>query len=414
MLPDEVGPPALPAGALEERDGVGCRLGKLRRDHATTLFEMARRAVRTGQAGLAIDLALGSLQADPDYEPARRLFGYQKFHNQWRTAYEVKKLRAGNVWSEKFGWLPKRNLRRYDEGQRYSDGHWISAKDDARRHRDIRSGWEVETEHYTIRTDHSIEAAVGLGVKLEGLYRLWQQLFVRYYASQADVMALFDGRARLAAATHRRHDVVYFRDREDYVRSLEAEMPNIGISIGVYLEQPRTAYFFPGKDGDDRTLYHEATHQLFHESRPVAREVARSANFWIIEGIAMFMESLRQEDGYYVLGGFDDQRLHAAQYRLLHDHFYVPLDEFVDYGMERLQKDSRIATLYSQAAGLTHFLVFFDGGRYRDALVSYLTAIYSGRADRETLSRLTGTGYGDLDKQYRKFLAAGAGEHAGL
>ena len=271
VLPDEVGPPKLPADAPEKMVEWDARLSKLRRDHATALFEMARRAVRTGQAGLAFDLGLGALQADPDYEPVRRLFGYQKFRNQWRTPYEVKKLRAGNVWSEKFGWLPKAYLRRYEEGQRYSDGRWISAEEDARRHRDIGSGWDVETEHYTIRTDHSIEAAVALGVKLERLYRLWSQLFVRYYASQADVVAMFDGRAKPSAA-QRRHDVVYFRDRDEYVRSLEAEMPNIAITVGVYRDQPRRAYFFPGKHGDDRTLYHEATHQLFHESRPVAPE----------------------------------------------------------------------------------------------------------------------------------------------
>ena len=104
----------------------------------------------------------------------------------------------------------------------------------------------------------------------------------------------------------------------------------------------------------------------------------------------MYMESLRQEDGYYVLGGFDDERMHAARYRLLHDKFYVPLDEFTGYGMEKLQKDPRIATLYSQAAGLTHFLVYYDGGRYRDALVSYLAAVYTGRDDPDTLAKLTG------------------------
>ena len=135
-------------------------------------------------------------------------------------------------------------------------------------------------------------------------------------------------------------------------------MPNIGISTGVYVDQTRRAYFFAGKGSDERTLYHEATHQLFHESRPVSPEVVRKGNFWIIEGIAMFMESLRQEDGYCVLGGFDDERMHAARYRLLHDHFYVPLDELVGYDMEKLQKDPRIGTLYSQSAGLTHFLVF--------------------------------------------------------
>ena len=40
--------------------------------------------------------------------------------------------------------------------------------------------------------------------------------------------------------------------------------------------------------------------------------------------------------------------------------------------MEKLQKDPKIATLYSQSAGLTHFLIHYDHGRYRDALVAYL------------------------------------------
>ncbi len=162
-------------------------------------------------------------------------------------------------------------------------------------------------------------------MKLERLYRLWQEMFICYWASEADVIAMFDGRPRPPSHALPRHSVVFFRDRDDYVRSLRAGLPNIDISIGVYLDRLRRAYFFADKQNDDRTLYHEATHQLFHESRPVAPEVGWKANFWIVEGIAMYMESLRQEDGFYVLGGFDDERLHAAQYRLLEDKFYVPL-----------------------------------------------------------------------------------------
>jgi len=187
---------------------------------------------------------------------------------------------------------------------------------------------------------------------------------------------------------------------------LRASLPNIE-TAGIYLERPRCAFFFADKDADDRTLYHEATHQLFHESRPIAPDVGRKANFWIIEGIAMYMESLRREDGFYVLGGFDDQRLHAAQYRLLVDKFYVPLAEFTSFGMEKLQTDPRIATLYSQAAGLTHFLVYYDGGRYRDALVSYLAAVYSGRDNLDTLSGLCATSYRELDKKYHEFIESG-------
>jgi len=405
ILPEMIGPPKLPENASAKAVEWDGRLIRLRRDHAMALYEMARQAVRTGRAGLAFELAIASLQADPDYEPARRLFGYQKFREQWHTAYEVKKLRAGQVWSERFGWLPKAHLRRYEEGQRYNDGRWISAKEDAERHRDIRSGWTLETEHYMIHTDHSIEAGAALAVKLERLNRLWRQMFVRYYASETDVMAMFDGRPKLQAAPLQ-HNVMYFRDRKDYEETLRASLPNIE-TAGIYLERPRCAFFFADKEADDRTLYHEATHQLFHESRPIAPDVGRRANFWIIEGIAMYMESLRQEDGFSVLGGFDDQRLHAAQYRLLVDKFFVPFDEFTAFGMEKLQTDPRIATLYSQAAGMTHFLVYFDGGRYRDALVSYLAAVYSGRDNLDTLSTLCKTSYRELDKQYYAFIKSG-------
>ena len=99
--------------------------------------------------------------------------------------------------------------------------------------------------------------------------------------------------------------------------------------------------------------------------------------------------------------------MRAAQYRLLHDDFYVPLQEFTALGIERLQKDPRIATLYSQAAGLTNFLVYYDGGRYRDALVAYLVAVYTGRDDPDTLAKLTGVSYSTLDKQYHEFMDGG-------
>ena len=403
-LPDEIGPPNLPDDAPAKVVDWDAKLWKLRCDYALTCYEMARRAVRTGRAGLAFALALDAIQANPNYEPARRLFGYQKYRDQWRTLYEAKKLRAGFVWNEKFGWLPKGYEHRYEQGERYSDGRWISADDDAKRHSDIRSGWKIETEHYAIRTNHSIEAGVALGAKLERLNRLWQRLFIRYFASEADVVALFDGRFKRAMASPLRHNVVYFRDRDDYNRALSPRMPNIKQTIGFYRDNPGCAYFFAGKDSDDRTMYHEATHQLFYESRLVAPGVGYRANFWIVEGIAMYMESLRREDGYDVLGGFDDERLNAARVRLLRDHFYVPLSEFVDFGMEKLQKDPRVQTLYSQAAGLTHFLIYYDGARYRDALVTYLSTVYSGRDGHDTLAKLTGANYGDLDKQYREFL----------
>jgi len=407
VLPEEIGPPKPPDDASPALVEWNARLNQLRQDPAATRFEMGRRAARTNRPGLAFELALTAIQTDPDYEPARRLLGYQKFRDRWRTAFEAKKLRDGFVYSDRFGWLPKAHLSRYEAGERFFNGRWISVEEDARRHADIQSGWDVESEHYAIRTNLSLEAGVALGVKLERLYRLWRQLFIGYFSTEADVAALFEGRNRTKPSVADRHRVVYFRDRDDYNNSLRHLMPNIDVSIGFYFEPARRAYFFADAEDGDRTLYHEATHQLFHESRPVAPHVGLRANFWIVEGIALFMESLRQENGYYALGGFDDDRLHAARVRLLRDDFYVPLAEFTAFGMEKFQRDPRIATLYSQAAGLTHFLVFYDNGRYRDALVAYLLAVYEGRDRLDALAQLTGVPYATLDKQYREFIESG-------
>jgi hypothetical protein len=413
VLPDEVGPPKLPADAPPRLVEWNERFQKMRQDHAAALYDIAKRSARSSHAGLAVELVMAAIHADPDNESVRRLFGYQKYRDRWQTLYEIKKLRTGNVWSDKFGWLPKGNVRRYEDGLRYNEGRWISAAEDARRHGNIHNGWRVETEHYVIQTNYGIEAVVALGVKFERLNRLWRQMFVGYYASEADVTGLFEGRQKPTASPPR-HGVAYFRNRDEYIETLQAEVPDIKISHGMYRPLKRLAYFYPDKESGDRTLYHEATHQLFQESRRVTPNIEQSINSWVLEGIAMYMESLRQEDGYYVLGGFDDPRLHAAQVRLLRDHFYLPLDEFIGYTMDRLHKDPDIGKLYSQAAGLTHFLIHYDGGRYRDALVAYLTIIYSGRDDRNTLAKLTGKSYSDLDREYREFLEAGAKAESGM
>jgi hypothetical protein len=409
VLPMDIGPAKPPDGASPEYIEWDQKLNKLRKDQSVALYDLARRAVKGKQPGLALELALEAIRANPDNESVRRLFGFQKFQSQWRTAYDAKKLRQGLVWSDKFGWLPKSHVKRYEQGQRFRNNKWISAADDAAAHRDIESGWIVETEHYAIHTDSSQEAGVALGQKLEQLYLLWSQLFICYYASENDVIALFDGRARTQGQMPR-HQIVYFRDRQEYLASLKPMMPNIDISIGVYMDNTRTAYFYPDPKGDDRTLYHEATHQLFHESRPVSPKVGKLANFWIIEGIAMYMESLKVRDGFYELGGFDDQRMIAARYRLLNDHFYVPLAELVGYNMEKLQKDPRIATLYSQSAGLTHFLIHYDHAKYRDALVAYLSEVYSAHDTEQTLPKLTAERFADLDQQYKEFMAKGDGK----
>jgi hypothetical protein len=155
-------------------------------------------------------------------------------------------------------------------------------------------------------------------------------------------------------------------------------------------------------------LTHEAVHQLFQESKPSAKRVGLLVNFWIVEGIANYFETLREHYDptaglYFTIGKWDAGRLPAARLRLQEDYF-VPFSELTALGMRDVQRNQEIVKLYSQATGMTAFLMDADQQRYRESLVRYLDAVYSGRDSGRSLSEEAGASYSDLDQEYRRFL----------
>ena len=261
----------------------------------------------------------------------------------------------------------------------------MPAAEEAELRRDLKHGWRVESEHYIVTTNHSLEEGVSLSRRLETLYAIWQQVFVAYLADETELARRFEG--RVPRREPRQHNVVYYRSREEYNDALRSRQPQIDITLGIYFGSEQMAYFFAGKDQESATLYHEATHQLFQETKSVVSDVARNENFWIVEGIACYMESLAEGQGYYTLGGRDAGRMPAARHRLLEDEFYVPLAQLVRIGMEGLQRDSRLPKLYTESAGLATFFMHDATGRYRDPLVRYLDAIYAGPSHHENAGR---------------------------
>ena len=205
------------------------------------------------------------------------------------------------------------------------------------------------------------------------------------------------------------YEVHYYRTRDEYIQRLRGKVPKIEITNGLYYTSDRTAYFYfdPQQQSSD-TIFHEATHQLFYENQKQERQIALRENFWIIEGIACYMESFRQEDGQWTTGDPRHVRIDSARYRFLHDGYYVPLAQFAAMGMTDFQTSQNITKNYSQATGLAHFFMHYDGGRYRDALVEHLSQLYRadprGRTRVQSLEDLTGTSYPDLDRQYAEHL----------
>jgi len=396
------GMPTAPADASAAAQQWHAKFVALRQRQAESLYGLAKQSMKEKRPSLAWQLAQETLREDPDHAAARRALGYQLHEGRWLTSFELKKAKAKQVWTSKFGWLPDVEVPRYEAGERYYRGKWISAAEEAELRSRIDRGWEVMTEHFIVHTNHSLEAGVKLGEHLERLSRVWHTLFITFEATESELTSWLEGKTA-PRKTPPQHHVWFFRDRDEYVKALQDEQPWIANTTGYYDNDKRRSYLYAGIT-DYWNVYHEATHQLFAELRGGRNPVAAKANFWVIEGIACYMESLAERDGFYELDGNVAVRLADARVRLLRDDFYEPLAKLVQLGMLDLQKHAEIAKLYSQSAGLTWFLMHDGDGEYRDQLVEYLIRIYRGRDNPATLSDLTGRDYTQLDQAYAEFL----------
>jgi len=343
-----------------------------RRQHAAALFQLAERELHADRPTRAYQLLHEVLHEDPDHERARGILAYRQVSGRWRKPTGLVKSRQGRVSNSTLG---------------FSAGQY----------------WIVESGHFSITTNHSEEAGRRLVEQLEELYTVWQQLFFRYWSSRAVLDRRFEGKSATSRSL-KRHKVVLFRDRQQYLDHLTPLEPLIEMTVGIYLEPRKSAYFYVGEESKEHIWFHEIVHQLFSETGRVPAGVGLNTNFWIIEGVALYMESLRRMKHYYTVGGVDADRLQYARYRALNEGYYVPLDQLVVLGRRALQEHKDIRRLYSQSAGLAGFLMDYQRGVYRPAMVDYLRTIYQGRDRAGTLTNVAGVPLSSLDKQYHKFL----------
>jgi hypothetical protein len=401
-----------------------------RNKYANSLFELAKKAAAARQPSLAFQWATETLRENPDHADARRVLGYESVaagNGPWLTPYGAKMLDTGKTWHPEFGWVAAADITRYEKGERLIGNRWTRAASDAARHADMKNGWQVRTDHFQVTTNHSLEAAAELAGRLERLHQIWRQLFAAFYLSEREVAQLFAG-DRASRTQARPFRVFYHRNRQQYANALRRRQPRIDETLGIYFDTNREAHFFASDDvaadhpsGGARsaavsatadpaiaTLNHEAVHQLFQESKSAAKHIGAMANFWVVEGVATYFETLTehldpQAGLYFTIGESTAGRLPAARDRL-NDEFYIPLAELTRMGKSDIQRHAELAKLYSQSTGLAAFLIDGDGGRLREPLVRYLQAVYAGRDDAETLPQESGNSYAELDVAYRHFM----------
>jgi hypothetical protein len=267
--------------------------------------------------------------------------------------------------------------------------------------------------HFSVKTNHSEAAARRLAELLERHHQLWRQLFVRHWASDHALRLAFAGRS-LPWPTRQRHQVVLFATRPEFIKHLQPLEPQIDVALGVYRAADRVTYFYEGETDLVSTWVHEATHQLFQETIPTQQEVGADGDFWLVEAAAMYLESARLHDGYFTVGGIDAPRLQVARYRQRQEQFYMPIAQLSKLGKSQLQSHPEIRRLYTQSAGLGHFLMDGRDGAYRVATVEALSDLYSKSRKHTSLLVRLAVEPARLDAQYHEFLDVTDADLAGL
>lgn len=401
-----------------------------RRQRAAALFAAIRAESATGgpagqgatEAGpcRVIALLYEVLRDDPDHEAARKAGGWVRRGAAWVSQAAARRLDKSQEYDPAFGWLPRGRLDRYRAGERHDRGRWMSARDDEARPLDVDRGRRFETDHWEILSTAPLVDTAGLAARLEETRQVWQQVFGGFGVDPRELAGRLQGRGRSLA--QEAHAAVFCRDRGQYVAELIKLEPTIGRTNGIYWAPTATAWFYneaagaaaPGEAVTEGgieafTVHHEATHQLFAETRAEFRRTGRAAGdscgFWAIEAAACYLETIRPAAGGWLVGGRDAGRVPAARERLVEDGFYVPLAELTAMGRADFQADRRLRELYSQLGGLADFFMNGGRGRYREAFVEYLGRLYAGSADVDTLSRLCKRSYPELDDEYRRYLS---------
>lgn len=390
---------------------------KARVEYARKLFLLVKKSQSEKYASRAYGLTRELLFHDPDHKAARSLMGYKLAGDEWSTPFILRMEREGNVWDDRFGWIPAKHLPRYEAGERYlkETGKWVTREREAVMRADFKKAWEIRTEHFFVKTNHSQEQGVALAAHVEKFHDYFMRDFAAFFQTPQQMAKLLTGAAEVEEKSL--HDIHYFRTREEFVKAIIANCPVANEILGFYYPTDRTAYFFhnpaTAPEAALETLYHEVTHQLLAESSPRIIPVGNDRDFWVVEGLACYLESFQVlEDGTITVGNIDHPRMQAARRQLVVDQEYEPLERFCLMGRIRFQQGERptLQTRYAQATGLAHFFMNYKNGLYKDGFVEFLSQLYSPddrvRSKAKAIYEILGVPAKDLDAQYVAYIKA--------
>ncbi|RMF36884.1 MAG: hypothetical protein D6753_18680 [Planctomycetota bacterium] len=237
---------------------------------------------------------------------------------------------------------------------------------------------------------------------LERVYALWSQVFYRIWDRPGALAERMQDGA-VAPTQRQRMRVYLLADRAAYLETLGVAEQNIGLSVGYYHPQRRMSFFYPAA-GWEETLVHELTHQMFIEVAGGDPETGNHHGIWLVEGVALYMESLFSHGTYWTVGGIDAERVQTARYRGVRDGFWPAWAEFHAGGLDAWKQSPDVARFYSHAIGLTHVFLDRMGAATKRVFLDRLRATYHEGASTAPLLAVLGDDEPTARNRYQDLL----------
>ncbi len=342
-------------------------------DYASHLYELALTRAAAGHGADAFQLVHEVLHWDPGHAEARRILGHRRAGEGWQVVSE--------------------RLRKQRPNRPHPQLAWPAG-----------TYWQMTTDHFDIVSMADEETTLQLAEHLQRCQLVWRQVFFDYWGNAGMLQNWIAGTTRPSPPT-KRHKIVFFSDRQQYLQTLRDSVPGVEASTGYYHDRLQTSFFYADSDPTIFEVWrHELTHQLFQESIRARLGAFEGNSLWLGEGIAMYMESLRDFGAFATLGGWDASRLQYARMRRWRLGQHVPLAELSAMTQQQFQQRPDLRQLYSQASGLCHYLMVGEHGQLRGNTVELLSAVYRGRIQPAAVEKALQRTFEELDDGFARFL----------
>lgn len=341
---------------------------------ADKLFFAVDRCLAAGEAGLAFDLYQQLLRLDPDNERARRGLGQSRLGNRWLRPFEIEQAKAGLSWDERFGWIITRELSRYEGGEYFDlDARkWSRLADLNRVHAEAASPWKLRSEHFDLVSTADLEVSVQALARLEAFFLQAFRQYDLFFGGKGSATAnsLVFG----IAPVKKRLLVNLYRDQAQFAKEAK---PPVAWAAGFYGSDRHASYFYcQGQTFNPGTLQHELTHQILGEYSGGGSPPA-----WLSEGAAVYLEDAFFRNGTLTLGTLENNvRLVAYRSALRAGTKEHSLQAVLRFVTMKDWDTGDIQANYRGVGAVYHFLMAFDGGRYRADTIAMLRDAYAGNS----------------------------------